>query len=234
MKRIILLLLIVSSGFTMLSQESDSLEEKKVKHYNLIKIGSSFQVDVYYFGYYEYDYYYDGYDRYYYPDGPNAMLYLGYEHIWEFENKTAFALEPKVGISFREHANHGMLGNDAKFYWTNKEIWRMGIAISTDYIFGSNETTITVPMDNGNYYERRKINMYYHNLSIDIGIIPFQFRLRNVPIVIESQFSLTGFSILMERSQNYTGPDGNKMHTFDSSVYPYFLKGELKIGYVFP
>jgi len=234
MKQISLLLLILISGFYVQAQDTDNPKEKKVKHFNLIKIGSSFQVDVYYFGMYEYDYYYYGYDRYHYPDGANAMLYVGYEHIWEFANKTAFALEPKIGISFREHANHGMLGNDAKFYWTNKAFWRMGIALSTDYIFGSHETSITVPMDNGNYYERKKITMYYHNVNIDIGIIPFQLRFKKAPIVIESQFSLTGFSVLMESSQNYNGSDGKKTHRYDAAVYPYFLKSELKIGFILP
>lgn len=235
MRKLVLIFIVVLTAYGVHGQEVEVEKKQGVKNFNLIKIGSSFQFDLYYIG--MYDYYYDDYgwyDNYRYPDGANTTLYVGYEHIWEFQNKTAIALEPKIGISFREFANHAMIGNDIKFYWANHEIWRMGIAVSTDYIYGSHDTFVTVPMDNGNYYQRIDVKMRYHNTSIDIAIIPFQFRFRNVPIVIESQFSLAGFSILATRSQNYSGVDGKKTHTYDADIYPYFIKGELKIGYVFP
>lgn len=233
MRKIIITIFLIVAVFNVQSQDTTDQIKQSVKHFNQVKIGSSVQVDVYYFGgHYDESYYY-GYDYYYYPDGPNAFLYIAYEHIFEFPNKVAIGIEPKAGISFREFANHAAIGNDFKFYWTNKEIWRMGIALSTDYILGYRDSYVTVPMDNGNYYQRKQVKMYYHNLSFDIAIIPFQFKLRKVPIIIESQFSLTGLSVLMERSENYTDSDGNKTHTYDAAVYPYFVKGELKIGYQF-
>ena len=161
MKKILIVISLILITFSSIAQETNEPGKASVKNYNLIKIGSSAQIDVYYFGGRDYAYYYDGYEYYYYPDGPNAMLYLAYEHIWEFPNKLAVALEPKIGISFREYANHFMIGNDTKFYWANKDFWRMGMAFSTDYILGSRDTYRYIQMDNGNYYQMKQITMYY-------------------------------------------------------------------------
>jgi len=235
MKKSLFVVLALLTFTGVLSQETD-VENNSVKNFNLIKIGSSVQIDVYYFGGYDYyydEFYYPGYDSYYYPDGVNGALYLAYEHIWEFPNKLAISLEPKIGFNFREYATHGMIGNDITFYWANKPYWRMGMAISTDYNFGKHEGSIMVPQANGNYYQQIDLDFWYHNTSIDIAIIPFQFRFKDSPIIIESQFSFGGFSILATRSENYTDAYGQTTRRHDASVYPYFLKGELKIGYVF-
>jgi len=239
-KQLFLLIALLSfihlTGQRVKTEQPSQQEENKVKNFNLIKIGASAQVDVYFFG--SYDIYYDGYyydnDYYYYADGPTGSLYLAYEHIWEFPSKIAIALEPKIGVNFREYSTHGIIGNDTKFYWSNMPHWRMGMAISTDYIFGNRETSVMLPQANGNYYQKQDMTIWYHNTSIDIAIIPFQFRIKNSPVVIESQFSLGGFSILAIRSQNYENEYGGTSRFYDATVYPYFLKGELKVGIELP
>lgn len=217
------------------AQEKEKKEPQKVKNFNLIKIGSSIQGDVY-FGHNYYDIYYGDYYNYYdqYNDGYTATTFVAYEHIWEFPNKIALALEPKTGVSFRKYSTNFFIGNDLKFYWANLDIWRMGIALSSDYYYGSNKRQVVVSMDNGHYQQRVESTMNSHFLNFDIAIIPFQFRLKNIPLVFEMQFSTIGLGVYINKTETDVLPDGSTRTFSGSEVYPYFFKTEFKIGFVLP
>ena len=199
------ILLFIFSGIFLANSSQDTINKqgKNAEHYNLIKLGSSIQAD---FIPGEYDYYYSNHNYRstdYYFEGYNTKIYLAYEHIWEYKNKTAVALEPMAGISFHENSTHAFIGNNTKFYWANRDIWRMGIAIYTGFSYANHPSSMVVSKEDGNYYERVDVKMHYHMLSTNISIIPFQFRFRNVPLVIESQFGMVGINILSERSEWY-------------------------------
>jgi len=231
---IFFLLLIFITPFAN-AQVKEKKETQKVRHYNLIKVGSSIQGDVY-FGRNYYDYYYDDYYYYYdqYADGYTATTFIAYEHIWEFPNKIALAVEPKTGVSFRKYSTNFFLGNDLRFYWANRDIWRMGIAISSDYYYGKSKRDVVVSMADGHYQQRVNANMNNHFLNFDIALIPFQFRLKNIPLVFEMQFSAFGFGIYFNNTETGELPDGTSRTYSGSEVYPYFLKTEFKIGFVLP
>lgn len=232
------LLLFLLTAFTtsIFAQDASMENAQKAKQYNLVKIGSSAQINIIPY-YYEYDIYYDYGDynnRNYYYEGGNVTLYAGYEHIWEYKNKTALALEPIVGASFYENSTHAFIGNNTKFYWANREFWRMGIAIYTGFSYANHETTRVVSRDGGNYYQSIDIDMHYSLFSTNISLIPFQFRIKNSPVVIESQFAMGGLSILVERSQKYYVNEYDESQIKNVTAFPYLFKGELKIGFVLP
>lgn len=234
----ILILILASFIITLNAQDAEKQSDKKAKQFNLIKIGSAAQLDIIPTRY-DYDYrYYDDYYGYpsdnYYFEGGNYMLYLGYEHIWEYKNKTAIALEPIAGVSFHENSTHVFIGNNTKFYWANRDFWRMGIAIYTGYGYASHETTRVVSRDGGNYHQSIDLAMHYSLFSANISLIPFQFRIKNSPIVIESQFAMGGLSVLVERSEKYYIDEYNETQIKNSRAFPYLFKGELKIGFVLP
>ena len=229
MKNHLILFLAIMVSWQISAQETAS--ESKVVHVNQIKVGFSNQIDVMF-----QDRYFDYYsDEYYYNDpGVNFQLFLAYEHIWEFPNKVAFALEPKIGTSIRQKGNNGFIGLNTKVYWANTDVWRMGMAIYSGYGYTSRDFSIDVPMGGGNYYQKKDLRMHFHSYSFDIGFIPFQFRFRNAPITIETIFALGGFTIINGRSDEYDDAYGSNSLILDNSSFPYFLKGEVKIGFVFP
>lgn len=216
------------------SQDTVDVKVKKAKHYNLVKLGGA--VQAYLIRGYDYEYYY-GYEnngRNYYYDGANYQLYVGYEHIWEFKNKTAVALEPVIGASFFPNTTQAFIGNNAKFYWTNLDTWRMGIAIFMGYTYANHPTKRPISQDNGNYHQVVEINMNYHLFSTNVAIIPFQFRFKNVPLVVEGQFGLVGIGVLKELSEKYYSTDNTEYRVNTSNAIPYFLRSEIKIGFVLP
>jgi hypothetical protein len=89
-------------------------------------------------------------------------------------------------------------------------------------------------MDGGNYYQRKDLRMHFHSYSFDVGFIPFQFRFRNAPITLETVFALGGFTVLNGRSESYESAYGQDNLLIDNYSFPYFLKGEVKIGFVLP
>lgn len=230
----IFLALILTAGFA----QSDTEEVDEVKHYNLIKIGSSIQANIefYYYDSYRYDgYYYDDYNYYtVYESGANTHLFLAYEHIWEFpQSKTALAIEPQLGFSFYRNLTTAYTGAQFKFFWANKKYWRMGMAMYFGYTYANRDRKVSVPMEGGMYQQRKQITTHYHQFSGDISIIPFQFRVKGAPITIESQFALFGLNITKMRSENYD--NGYNSNYFYDDVWPaiYTLKFELKIGFEF-
>jgi len=215
-------------------EQEPAPKPEKIKHFNLIKAGTALQIDFhphYKYDYYYGDYYYESYNT---PGGPKSTTCLGYEHIWEFRNKLALAVEPKAGFAFLERSFYLYAGNDLKFYWGNKGIWRMGVALSTDYYYGQNDIDFVVTKGDGNYQELISTKMKSHNINIDLGIIPFQFHFTGFPIVIETQFSMLGLGLLFEHTEKYKEPDGNTNQYEDFTAYPFVLKPEIRIGFQLP
>jgi len=230
--RTILTIIFLGILFSTNAQDTVKAPVKKAKHFNLVKVGASFQGDVMFNNRYDYEDYY-GQHKSYYHEGLNTKVFLGYEHIWEY-SRIAIGLEPIAGISIYEKASAAFIGNNAKLYWANTDVWRMGIAIFMGYTYANNETSISVPMDGGNYYQRIDITMHYHLFSTNISIIPFQFRPKNTPLIIEGQFALFGINVLTERSQSYQSASDEKERFYERYVNPYAFKAELKIGFVLP
>lgn len=236
MKKLLIFLLLLTMLPSAKTQDKEPLADtiKKVKQFNLVKIGSSIQGDIY-MGYDYYDPYYGSYSYYdQSPDGYNATLFAAYEHIWEFPNKIAIGIEPKAGVSFRKHLTNVFIGNDIKFYWVSKDIWRMGIALSADYYYGRNETDIILRMEDGHYYQRVSANLNNHFLNFDMALIPFQLKLRSIPLLFELQFSMIGIGIYYNKTESIDYPDGSNATYSGSQVYPYLFKTEFKIGFQLP
>ncbi len=225
----LIIIALFASGF-IFSQESNT--EPVVKHEDQIKLGFSNQIDVVFHNRYDTYYYYD--DYYYNDPGVNLQLFLAYEHIWEFPNKVAFALEPKIGSSIRQNNTNGFAGLNTKFYWINTPVWRMGLSVYGGYGYSSRNITVNIPMDGGNYYQKKELNMHFHSFSFDVGLIPFQFRFKKVPITLEAIFALGGLTTINGRSEKYEDVYGPNSLIIDNYTFPYFLKGEFKIGFVFP
>jgi len=208
--------------------------EKSTGHQNIIKFGSSIKAEIY-SSYRHYDYY-----GYYYEDdndyegGPHVPVFVSFEHIWELKNQKALSIEPMLGVSFRENLTGLFAGSEFKFYWTNTGFWRCGIAFNVAYSYGNTDTKRWISMDNGNYQQLKNLTVHYHIVSLDPGIIPFQFRIKNSPIVIESMLSLTGLNLITRTTDKFQVGEDNyqKISSFD--VRPYFLKFELKVGFVLP
>lgn len=232
MRNFIALVLLVIVSSSMPAQEAE--KESRVINVNQIKIGFASQIDVDVNK--QYDVYYDGYNYGYYNDkgGMNLQPFIAYEHIWEFSSHVAIALEPRIGFSIKEKIVNGFAGLDTKFYWANNDFWRMGIAFYGGYGYANENITIAVPMEGGQYFQKKDLKMHFHRYSFEFGIIPFQFKLKNIPVTIESQFAIFGFSRVYGKSDKYNDGNVPDNHYSGNSFIPYFLKGELKIGYVFP
>lgn len=220
--------------FSSNAQDTITTHKKAVKHFNLIKTGVSVQNDIMTNNRYDYGFYYDYRPREYYHEGPNTKVFAGFEHIWEYQNKKAVALEPIAGISIHNNSIHAFVGNNAKFYWISRDKFRMGVAIFAGYSYSKHKTSIATPMDGGNYYQRMDIDMNYHQVNGNISIIPFQFRLGDSPIVIESQLAMFGINFMKERSANFEESSTTETHYQDFYVNPYLFKAELKIGFILP
>ena len=208
--------------------------EKSTGHQNIIKFGSSIKAEIYssYRHYDYYGYYYEDDNDYY--GGPHVPVFVSFEHIWELENQKALSIEPMLGVSFRENLTGVFVGTEFKFYWTNTGFWRMGIAFNAAYSYGNTNTKRWISMDNNNYQQLKNLTVHYHIVSLDPGIIPFQFRIKNSPIIIESMFSLVGLNLVTRTTNKFPVGDDTyqKISSFD--VRPYFLKFELKVGFVLP
>jgi hypothetical protein len=219
-----------------MGQVETEVKESKTTHTNLIKIGGSLQGDVY-FGFNDYyydDFYYIDYMDKKYPSGFDAATFVAFEHIWQFPSNIAVSLEPKAGFSMRSNSNSLFLGNDIKLYWANRKNWRMGIALSTDYYYSKYNSGRVVSKGDGNYAQWTDLKLSAHYLNIDFSIVPFQFRLSQVPLIFELQFSMFGIGIYFERSELYDLPDGSRDRFNDRTFIPYLFKTEFKIGYVLP
>ncbi|RLD80853.1 MAG: hypothetical protein DRJ15_06005 [Bacteroidetes bacterium] len=222
------------------AQEEVSHESPaKAKHSHQLKIGASLQYE-FNGGYYSnYDYYY--YDYYYHYssrsralenyDGPNTQLFIAYEHRWSFATSMALAIEPKLGLSFREYQTCGFLGANWKFYWVDKENWRMGIYLYTGYEYDQRTKTVYVPMDEGMYSQRMDINLNQHVFSTELGFIPFQFNLRSAPLVIEMNLNIIGLHVFRTKSSKYETGNGQTERLKYSEVGGYGPKIELKFGW---
>lgn len=226
--------------FVSVSAQELTPEPRTVTNYNLIKMGSSIQANFVLFGrdYYYYDDF-GNYYGYYYNDylsetGPNTHVFLAYEHIWQFSRtNTAVAIEPQLGVSIFKYVTAAYTGANMKFFWVNKPNWRMGMATFFGYTYATRENTVAVPMDGGMYYQNQQVTSRYHQFSTDIALIPFQFRLNNIPIIIESQFAFFGLNVTSRRTENF---DKSSDYYYDGnntigSIYS--TKFELKIGYEF-
>ena len=218
------------------SKKVEVPQENQIKQFNLVKIGSSIQADPFSYRYYGNDYYdsyyYHDYD--YYDDGPITQVYATYEHIWQFKNNVAVSIEPRVGAAFW-NSNVGFIaGNEIKFYWANTDFWRMGVAAYTGYTYASRDSYRWVNMQDGAYQQRIPVSLNFHSINFGPAFIPFQFRIKNSPVVIENMITLMGFNVVSEvtKANPDYGYEYENHHYWD--VYPYFLKFELKVGIIIP
>jgi hypothetical protein len=227
-------------AFTVISAQTDTAEFKAVTNYNQVKIGSSIQANINLYGY-DYEYYdgYGGYyyyynDEYIYKTGPNTHLFLAYEHLWQFNHSSiAVGIEPQIGFSFYEYITTGYTGVNLKFYWLSKPNFRMGMATYFGNTYANKERKVAVPMDGGAYYQNKEVTTHYNQFSLDISLIPFQFRVKGAPITIESQFALFGFNATRIKSERYDNGYDDDYYRDKIRGSIYALKFELKIGYEF-
>lgn len=233
MRKSALIIILILSWQISNAQDIYKTRSKKVIQSNLVKIGGGIQADLL-FGYYEHtDYYYDYYDTKY-PNGYDASTFISYEHLWQFPSRLAVAVEPKIGFSVREEANNLMLGNELKFYWANSSIWRMGVALSADYQYGQYNSGVVVSMGDGNYAKLVDVKMYTHFFNFDMTIIPFQFRFKHVPLVLELQYAMFGLGYFYEKSEPVDYPDGTSDRFSNLTIVPHLFKTVFKIGFVIP
>ncbi len=209
-------------------------DENTTTHQNIIKFGSSIRAEVYSVSYgRDYaGYYYNDVDDY--EGGYNVPVFVSFEHIWELKNQGALSIEPMIGVSFRKNLTSFFVGSEFKYFWANKGFWRMGISFNPAYTYGVTNTTRWVNMDNGNYQELKDMNVHYHIVSFDPGIIPFQFRIKNSPLVIESMFSLIGVNLITRTTDKFQVDDDTYQKISSFNVRPFLFKFELKVGFVLP
>lgn len=237
-------LLLVLSVVLALGQESTP-DTSSIKQYNMVKIGGSAQVNISFYSRYDYYYYesfyYGGgyyYDDIIYETGGNEHIFLAYEHVWDFTKKSlALGIEPQIGFSYysnnSRYLSTAYTGVRFKFYWLSKPNFRMGLATYFGYTYANRESTVSVPMEGGMYHQNRQLTTHYNQFSGDISLIPFQFRIKNSPISIESQFALFGLNVTKVNSEKYdSGYDEN--YSYQDVIPSIFaLKFELRIGFEF-
>ena len=200
-------------------------QEQQVKQFNLVKIGSSIQADPFSYRYYGYDYYdsYYHYEEDYYDNGPVTQVYATYEHIWQFKNNVALSIEPRVGASFWNSNVGFTAGNEIKFYWANTEFWRMGVAAYAGYTYVNRDSYRWVNMQNGSYQQRIPVTLNFHSIHFGPALIPFQFRIKNSPVVIENMITLMGFILVSEVTKADPAYEGEFRNYNDWDLYPYFF-----------
>jgi len=231
MKRLVIISVCLVFVLALAAQTKEDTSRGIVLHTNQIKTGASIQYDAGSFYYYNYDQYYQDLHYSFNDEGPNTHVYLSYEHIWTYPNKLAFGIEPKVGYSFREYASNIFTGVDWKFYWANKPTWRMGVYLYTGYGYDKNQYSIFAPMDGGHYQQRIDLTMHHHMFSTMLGFIPFQFKLRKVPMIIECDLGWFGMNFSWIRSNKYMNGEESSSRFLDNIVGPFFPKFELKLGF---
>lgn len=222
-------------GYTEVTAKEGEVENK-LEQFNLIKIGSSIQAEPFSDNYYGYDYYdpYYYYDEYYYDNGPITQVYASYEHIWEFRKKIAVSIEPRVGVSFWNSNVGFTAGNEIKFYWANTKNWRMGVSAYAGYTYSNRDSYRWVSMDDGAYQQRVPVTLNFHSVGFGPAFIPFQFRIKNSPVIIENMITLMGINVISERTSDYPVAEDQYQRINNTEVYPYFLKFELKVGIALP
>lgn len=221
-------------GYTEVTANEGEVENK-LKQFNFIKIGSSIQAEPFSDNYYGYDYYDSYYYNEYYEDnGPITQVYATYEHIWEFRNNAAVSLEPRIGASFWNSNVGFMAGNEIKFYWANLPNWRMGVSAYLGYTYTNRETYRWANMGDGAYQQRVPVKLNFHSVSFGPALIPFQIRIKNSPIIIENMITLMGMNVITEVSNATSAYSDEYDRNSNREVYPYFLKFELKVGFVLP
>jgi hypothetical protein len=230
-------LLFVASSIAQKSNESST---KSAVHHQQLKFGSSLQYEwgEFYGGrdYYYDDYYYSNYDyqraslleNY---NGPNTQVFVAYEHIWAYANSMAIAIEPKLGLSFREYQSNGFIGANWKYYIVSRGIFRMGVYLYTGYEYAQKTRSVYISQENGMYSQRidRKLNQ--HVFSSELGFIPFQFNLKSIPVVIELNLNLLGLHVYRVRSSEFENSQGQTERLIYSEVRGYGPKIEFKIGW---
>jgi hypothetical protein len=242
MKKLALIIPCLLFVASSIAQESNESSTKSVVHHQQLKFGTSLQYEWgefwggrdYYYDDYYYDYNYINYNRavvlesY---DGPNTQVFVAYEHIWAYANSIAIAIEPKLGFSFREYQSNGFIGSNWKVYWVNKEIWRSGLYLYTGYEFAQKTRSVYISQENGMYSQRidRKLNQ--HVFSSELGLIPFQFTLKSVPVVIELNLAIIGLHVYKVRSSEFENSQGQTERLKYSEVRGYGPKIEFKIGW---
>ena len=237
MKYILGVLLILAAVSSQ--SQTETVTEKAVTNFNQVKIGSSIQANISFWGY-DYDYYFD-YGNYYYiydsyitRTGPNTHLFLAYEHIWQFnKSKIALGIEPQLGFSFYSYITTGYTGTNLKFYWISKPYFRMGMATYFGYTYASHDNLVSIPMDGGMYYQNKEITTYYSQFSGDISLILFHVKAKGAPIIVESQFALFGFNTTKYKSEKFNNGFDDDYFREGTRGSIYATKFELKIGYEF-
>ena len=226
-------LLLLIPGYGQVTEGSVNKEKVKVQQFNIIKIGTSVRGEAYshYDIYYDPYYYHDGDD---YQGGYNIPVFVSYEHIWQYGDKIAFGIEPMLGVSFRKNLTSFFAGTEFKLYWANKSFWRMGISFNPSYTYGERETSRWISMDDGAYQKMIDVKLHYNIFSFDPALIPFQFRIKNSPVIIESLITLIGFNVVTKSTGPYETWENETTKITSTDPHPYFFKYELKIGIVLP
>jgi hypothetical protein len=219
------------------SQEAaDDPVESKALRSHIVKAGASIQYE--WSGYYyEYDYlFYDwNYDNrtssvaHY--DGPNTQLFLAYEHIWTYPANMGLAIEPKLGLSFREYLTNGFVGANWKFYWADRGNWRMGLYLYTGYEYLQGEKSIYVSMEDGMYRKLTHLTLHQHVFSIDLGLVPIQFNPKNSPLSVELNLNMLGLHVFKIKSEKYTRGNGEMDRYVNTFVGGYGPRLEMKVGW---
>ena len=233
--RVLLIIPALLFSLAVYSQRSDTLKPKVIRSQQL-KLGSSIQYD-WGNGYYQYDYYYSSSYSPGHPvdlssyDGPNTQVFVAYEYIWTYPHKLALAIEPKLGVIFREYMTNGFTGANWKLYWANKEIWRMGILLYTGYEYKRGEQSIYVGKENYMYAEQIDVTLNEHVMSFELALVPFQFKPRGVPLIIECNMSLFGLHVFKSNSSKYAVADDETSRYTYTDVGGYGPRVELKLGW---
>ena len=222
-----ILFLIQAYGQNLPDNSNKGSTKTELKQFNIIKVGASARGEAYS----HYKYYYEDYDDY--DGGYNVPVFISYEHIWQHGDKVAFGIEPMLGVSFRNHLTSFFVGTEFKMYWANKGFWRMGISLNPSYTYGADEATRRILDENGDI-QQVNIKLHYNIFSFDPGLIPFQFRIKNSPVIIESVISIIGFNVVTKTTGPIETADDNTTRYTSTEPRPYFLKYELKIGFVLP
>ena len=242
MKRVIITYILLSCFVALQSQEQTEIdiqpEKGEIKRTHQIKLGSSIQYEWSGWYYYEehYDYFYDySYSRsnnlsHY--DGPNTQLFIAYEHLWTFPTSTGVAIEPKLGLSFREYLTNGFVGTNLKFYWVDKGSWRMGIYFYAGYEYLKSTRQRFVDMHDGMYRQLIDVTFHQNVFSFDLGLVPFQFTPINSPVSVELNFNLFGLHVFKNKSSEYDLGNGETGRFKYTDFGGYGPRVELKVGWV--
>lgn len=239
MKKVLTILFATFIALSVAAQETPVEEKPNLKTSHQIKFGASLQYD--FGGYGRYDYY-EPYNYHYHSynyntsfsnyDGPNTQVFVAYEHIWHYPTTMALGIEPKLGIVFRDNAAKGaFIGANWKFYWVDKEYWRMGIYLFTSYEYNNSERQMYVSKEGGSYSELMDLKINQNVFSFDLGFTAFQIMLKSVPIIIETNVNIIGLHVFYTSSKKYDIGNDETFQLKNSRVGGYGPKIEVKVGW---